>query len=168
MLLYCWLPQPAPTHPLLMASTYAWASPASMGPFRIWEPSRLGCALLKMRWVRRCSPSLHGSTRAGSRDQHSTDQQKVHASNSSTGRPQLQAQSTQQNRHTRALTQHTCPTNHLTNQPACPPEFWPHAGCWHRVQLSQLLLIGDRPHQGEAVAVREQRLDALPDLQQRK
>ena len=33
-----------------------------MGPLRIWVPSRLGCALLKMIWVRRCSPSLQQRT----------------------------------------------------------------------------------------------------------
>ena len=32
------------TAPLLMAVTYASTSPASMGPVRIWLPSRLGCA----------------------------------------------------------------------------------------------------------------------------
>ena len=55
-------PPPGP-HPLLMALTYASVRPASMGPLRIWEPSRLGCALEKMICVRRCRPSLRGGKR---------------------------------------------------------------------------------------------------------
>lgn len=50
----------ATSHPLLMAVTYASVSPASMGPLRIWLPSRLGSALLKISCVKRCRPSLRG------------------------------------------------------------------------------------------------------------
>lgn len=44
------------TAPLLMASTYAEASPASMGPLMTCAPSRLGCALAKISAVSDASP----------------------------------------------------------------------------------------------------------------
>ena len=45
------------------------------------------------------------------------------------------------------------------------PELWAQLRGRDALQGSQLLLVRHRPHQGEAVPVREQRLDRLPDLQ---
>jgi hypothetical protein len=154
-------------------------------------PSRLGCALLKMIWVRRCSPSLQQRTQQAQQAQRDRQHrlaeddlgQAVQALPAGCGHGRWAVESQLQQRTTKnqnpaqplaaTVPLYFPPTAHtaLFFPPAtpCPPahslELWPHLRGRQLIQARQLVLVVQGAHQREAVAVGEQRLDAVPDLQ---
>ena len=74
------------TAPLLMASTYALARPASMAPEMIWVPSRFGCARAKISCVSRASPCTIATVHALPEHDPGFDTNKLHMKQENTSR----------------------------------------------------------------------------------